>query len=195
MNKFLLAVIIGVSALCGQDGTSVSVSEGPPYVAYTSLFFYDATPNLQYICKARSQQPTFSWTRSLNTLTSIADSANTGTVTTSTAHGLSVGNKVTVSGATVDTDLNGTYVIQTVGSTTTFTITTASVTDATYTEATLAVSTTAARTTAPQWDIVRFTYDGTPLMTNMQHAGGKSATNSICGNRAVTTGSTKVEYQ
>lgn len=194
----IAALVIGiVSVLGAQDGTAVSPSVGPPYVAYTKLFFYDATPNVEYICTARSQQPTFAWTRALSTLTSIVDSSTTSTVTTSTAHGLSAGAKVTIAGVTTSggTALNTTFVIQTVGATTTFTITTSGVTDATYTDSTMTLSTTAPRTTAASWDIVKFVYDGTPLLTNMLHAGGKSATNSICGNRAVSTGSTRIEYQ
>lgn len=197
MKKLVALVIILASVLAAQDGTPTSPSQGPPYVAYTKLYFYDATPNIEYICAARSQQPTFSWTRALSTLTSIVDSSNTSTVTTSTAHGLSAGAKVTIAGVTTvgGTALNTTFVIQTVGATTTFTITTSGVTDATYTDSGMTLSTTAPRTTAPVWDIVKFVYDATPLLTNMLHAGGKSATNSICANRAVSTGATRIEYQ
>lgn len=198
MKRILSLVILAASAILAQDGTAVSPSQGPPYVAYSSLYFYDGSGNVIYICQARSQQPNFSWTRAATTLTSIVVSSNTGTVTTSTNHGLAVGNKVTVSGATVDTDLNGTYFIQTVGSATTFTITTANVGNATYNESTLALATTAPRSTANIWDIRKFIYDGSGLLTNFQHA--KGATNagsnaSICDNRATTTGANTIIYQ
>lgn len=73
------------------------------------------------------------------TVTSIVDLVNTATVTTTSPHGLVTGDIVKISGATVDTDLNGNYSV-TVSSTTVFTVTSASVSDATYTEATLRVT-------------------------------------------------------
>ncbi len=144
--------------------------------------------------KAAAKQPSFSWYRASATLTSIVVLTNAGTVTTSTAHGLAVGNLVTISGATVDTDLNGTYYIQTVGSTTTFTITTASVANATYTESTLEVATMAPRSSAAQWDIFKYTTSGSNI-TVIQKAFARSGLSSICDNKAVTTGSTKITYE
>lgn len=73
------------------------------------------------------------------TVTSIVDSSTTATVTTPTPHGLITGDIVKISGATVDTDLNGNYSV-TVTTTTVFTVTSANVTDATYTESTLRVT-------------------------------------------------------
>ncbi|NQV21608.1 MAG: hypothetical protein HQ511_09350, partial [Rhodospirillales bacterium] len=60
-----------------------------------------------------------------------------GTATTLAVHNLVIGNPVVVSGATVDTDLNGGYTVATVPTSKTFTFTTASVADAAYVEATL----------------------------------------------------------
>jgi hypothetical protein len=67
-------------------------------------------------------------------LVSIVNSGTSATVTTSTAHGLSSGNRVSISGAIGDFDLNGTYFIKAspAPTTTTFTITTAGVTDGSY---------------------------------------------------------------
>ena len=57
------------------------------------------------------------------TISSITISGNTATVTTASAHGLVLGaNSVTITGA-VPTGYNGTFQLQTVGSTTTFTYT------------------------------------------------------------------------
>ncbi len=193
-----MAVILFSFRGAAQDGTSVSPSQGPPYVAYTSLYFYDGSGRIEYICQAKSAQDNFQWKRSDSTLTSIVVLTNTGTVTTSTANGLAVGNRVTVSGATVDTDLNGTYFIQAITSSTVFTITTASVANATYTESTLKVETTAPRSTAPVWDIKKYIYNGSGLVTNLQHANGASNAGknaSICDDRATSTGSTKIIYQ
>lgn len=85
------------------------------------------------------------WTVADTELTSIVV-ASTGiaTATTVFAHGLSVGDVVRVSGATVDTDLNSasgsSYTILSVATSTTFTFLTTSVTAATYNESTLIVS-------------------------------------------------------
>jgi hypothetical protein len=83
------------------------------------------------------REPPLTVTKAAATLTSISVAANVGTVTWP-AHGLEAGCSVTISGATVDTDLNGTYAIVTAPTADTFTIATAAVADATYTEATLA---------------------------------------------------------
>ena len=119
-----------------QLGTRVTVDPFPAPMEPTKKFIYSGN-TLTYICFTTPFGPwnnnfisaTNSWTISGSTLTSIVDSSNTATVTTVSAHGLQPGNPVTVSGVTGDSDLNGSYVIQTVPSTTTFTITTANVTD------------------------------------------------------------------
>lgn len=190
-----MRLIIGLllaSVVWGQ-GAAVNQSQANPPDAFTTLLFYDGSNNITYTCKAASQQPSFAWTRALSTLTSIVDAANTSTVTTSTAHGLAVGNLATISGATIATALNGTYFTQTVGSTTTFTVTTSGVADATYTEATLSAATTAPRSSAPQWDIFKFITTSSNI-SSIQKAGGKSGRNSICDDKSVTTGSTKITY-
>lgn len=164
-----LAIFIGLTPSASSqappsDGQVVRVSRGPLNIKYTQLFDYDGSSNLIYRGTAASNQPKFSWTTALTTLTSIVDSSNTSTVTTSTAHGLAVNNEVTIVGVTTDTDLNGVYRIQTVGSATTFTITTASVSDATYNASGIELSTTAPRSTAAIWTIEAFTYTGTNLI-------------------------------
>lgn len=77
------------------------------------------------------------------TLTSIVNSGTTATITFHSTHygtvELQAGDTITISGATVDTDLNGTYTVNSKTSTT-VTVTTASVTNATYTESTLTVT-------------------------------------------------------
>jgi len=71
-------------------------------------------------------------------VTSITDAANTATVVTPENHGLVTGDIIKVTGATVDTDLNGFYAV-TVTGVKGFTFTSANVTDAAYTEATLRI--------------------------------------------------------
>lgn len=130
------------------------------------LFFYDGSNNLRYVCTAdQDQDPTSSVKRSDSTLTSIVVLTNVGTATTSTAHGLYVGARVTITGATVDADLNGTFTLLTVPSTTTYTFATVAVADATYNEATLVVTTRYPLTTNPLWAIQVFTYDASNNLT------------------------------
>jgi hypothetical protein len=178
----------------GQEGSTTNPTEGPPHAGWTQLLFYPGGTNLEYVCQARTPQPAFAWTRSASTLTSITDAANTSTIVTSTAHGLQVGNAVSIIGATGDADLNGTYYVQGIVSATDFTVTTANVTDAAYTEASLTVQTTAPRSTAPIWSIQKMTYVGANMVLK-QWAGGNPAYKAICDNRAVNTGANKVTYQ
>jgi hypothetical protein len=99
--------------------------------AVLSTVFYD-------VVQMRQPIPSFSFTN--GNLVSIVDAGNTSTVTTTVPHGLVVGSIVTISGATVDTDLNKQYAVIAVPTPVTFQVTTANVTDATYTEPTLTVS-------------------------------------------------------
>lgn len=206
MKKTFLAMMMAGYALAQQGGT-VALSKGNPTDAFTILYYYDGSNNLQYICKTpafrTAQSYTWGVTAALNqgTLTSIVVLTNVGTVTTSADHGLAVGNLVVVSGSTTAA-LNGTYVIQTVPTSTTFTITTSGVANATYNNAAMTMTTTAPRTTATGWSIEKFTYDASSNLVADQMAtrvaSGQIATNAysfICGNRAVTTGATAIAFQ
>lgn len=203
--RLTLALALLAIVAPAQNRATVALSKGTPDTAVTGLFFYDASNNLEYICKAPPNVFSYTWavTPSINqgTLTSIAVATNVGTVTTSAAHGLAIGNLVTVSGSTTAA-LNGSYKVKTVGSATTFTITTVGVSDATYNTAALKVSTTAPRTTASVWSIEKFTYDVSSNLIADQFAtalvSGNSASTAysfICGNRAVTTTALEIAYQ
>jgi hypothetical protein len=72
------------------------------------------------------------WAAALGTLVSVTNSGGVATIATSTAHGLSAGARVTVTGVMSDFDLDGSYNVQTVPSPTTFTIATHNVTDGAY---------------------------------------------------------------
>lgn len=181
MKKLLLC---GLAALCLFGQTEVSVSEFPPLRGTTSLYFYDGSDRIEYICTAGAAQPSASLA-----VSQIVDSANTATVTTSSAHGLTTGNIVVIAGVTGDTDLNGTYKI-TVTSTTAFTFTSASVTDATYNNANITATTSAPRTTAAIWAVKWFQYSATGKVTSEQwavksgNAVSSTAAQHICDNRA-----------
>lgn len=183
--RFIAALVFSVCAAFAQQ--TVAIFGGFPAPDTTTLTFYDGSGNPQYLCKSFSVQSPFVWAVSpigpQGTLTSIVVATNTGTVTTTTAHGLQVGNPVTVSGSTTAA-LNGTYNIQTVGSTTTFTITTSGVADATYNNAAMILTTTAPRSSGNIWKIEKITY-GASGPTIQQFSPGRS----ICDNR------TTVSYQ
>lgn len=179
-----LAIVL-IGSVIAQDGQPVNVSISAPLVGYTNLYYYSGT-DLQYACRAKSQQPAATFGVSASTpyvLTSIVVATNVGTATTVSAHGLAVNDRVVVSGGTVDPDLNTSYKIITVGSTTTFTVTTASVSDGTYNNAALQFTTTAPRDTMPIWSVQKFTVAAT-LITASQWAIGASGASQICANRA-----------
>lgn len=135
MKKLLLSAILIASPLLAQTSPEYTPSIGPPNTPITSLYYRDGSNNVEYICRALSNQLSYTWTSGAVTPVSIVDLVNTGTVTTTDPHGLTTGDKVIISGVTTDADLNGIYTV-TVTSTTAFTITTASVTDGTYTDPT-----------------------------------------------------------
>jgi hypothetical protein len=175
----------------------IQISERPASEATELKFFRDGSNNIEYVCTALATQPVASWTRSAltsfqpnmsagtsaATLTSIAVAANVGTVTTSADHGLAVGHWITVSGATVDTDLNGTYKVASVPTSTTFTIATASVGNATYTDTTLRFTSTAARENALIWAIRKMFYTSTSIDRDVP-AMGNNAMSKSCTARA-----------
>jgi hypothetical protein len=156
-----VAIFAIFAIVCFAQGPVVNQTSGPPPEATQNLFYYDANNNLQYNCRAPQRQSPTTYTRSASSLTSIAVSSNTATMTTAAAHGLYIGAIVTVTGASVVPALNGTYKVLTVPSSTTLTFTTSGVGNATYNEATLVVTTTYPLTTANRWAIQVFTYDAT----------------------------------
>ena len=177
LTRLLLMLVLLAFIIPGQTPLSTRPPSGPPFTVYEELYYRDGSNNIEYVCIAAAVQNTAGPTIFHRTaassraplggtaanLTSIADAANTATATTSAAHGLRVGQRVTVAGATVDTDLNGVYTILTVPTTTTFTFTTASVTDDTYVEATLNLSTRYTRDSQLAWAIQKFFYTGTNI--------------------------------
>jgi hypothetical protein len=191
MKRMLIALAL---CACAFGQTEVRLSDKPAASGTESLFYRDGSNNSEYICVADSPSltSTFAVTASSSNqprtsisvanITNIVDAANTSTVTTSQAHGLRVGGYITIEGATVDTDLNGTYRIETVGSTTTFTITTASVSDATYTDATMKFSTTQPRSNSNVWSVQKFVFT-TTYVDRIYWLKGAPAGNLSCDSR------------
>lgn len=182
--KLLIFLILSAIGLQAQVAPEVNPAIGPPVTPIVQYLFRDGSNNFTYICSALAKQPTYSWLRSTTTLTSIVVSSNTATVTTSTAHGLSVDNRVYVFGATVDTDFNTSagYKIATVGSSTTFTFTTVNVADGTYTEATLGIWTVFPRSNDTVWSISR-NYYTTTYLDSSRWAEGDTSFTKACDSR------------
>jgi hypothetical protein len=181
--KLLIGILIAVAAF-GQSGSPVNQVADPPATAVVKQLFYDGSNNLQYVCWARQFQPSPTYQRrSDSTLTSIVVLTNVGTVTTASAHGLYVGARVTFSGATVDTDLNGTYTIATVPSSTTYTVATSAVANATYTESTLVVSTSQPLLTSTVWGIEVLIYNGSNYLTGAYWANASTSYVLACTSR------------
>lgn len=187
IRLLIYALLFCAVGLAQQE---VTLGNRPPRDPYTTRIFYDASNNPEYICYAQAFPPvTSTYRRSDDTITSITDSSNTSTAVVPN-HGLAPGNLITITGSTTETDLNGEFIVQTVTDANTFTFTTASVTDAAYTTSTIVIVTTAPRDTAPLWVIRKVSYSSNyPIREQW------SRPNSICANRATSTGATKVEYR
>ena len=182
----LLWVLLANSLYAQAGGSPVVVTKTAPS---TVLNFYDGSNNLEYVCRTPYPATRSKFTIADNTLTSIVVSSNTGTVTIP-SHGLAIGNAITVTGTTGDTDLNDTWIVQTVTNANVFTITTANVSNATYNNAGMIVTTNAPRSSAPIWQISKYSYTST-YRTREQN----SRPNQICDNRATSTGATKIAYE
>ncbi len=186
MIKRLLALSLFAASLWGQgQGQAVNQVSGPPPFNGVSLYFYNGSNQVIYICNAPSLIfPATTYYKSSSTLTNIVVLTNVATMNLSATAQFWVGQQFTVAGSAT-TALNGTYKATAVsGSTVTFT--TAGVADATYTDATLTVSTSAPLLNALVWSIQAFSYASTNLATN--YFGGNPSVSVpqglACSNRA-----------
>lgn len=179
--RTLILFLSSVVGLYAQTSPEYTQSIAPPVTPYTYLMFRDASNNIEYVCRALSNQQNFTWTIAAATLVSIADATNVATVTTSTSHGLITGNSVSVYGSSVSA-LNNTFTITGTPTPTTFTFTTAGVSDGTYNNAALGVATTAPRSNASVWSIQKFFYTGT-YIDRFGWAESSTATTKSCDNR------------
>lgn len=137
---------------------SFTPSTGPPNESWTSLNDYDGSGNQTYAGLARSFQPTFTFA------SATISKAAAGSVGY-TAHGMTSGQSVTISGASGDwAALNGTQQIVTVTGVNAFTI---PVNTSGYSGSFDGVVTTnAPRTNATCWSISQNYYSGTSLTRN-----------------------------
>jgi hypothetical protein len=147
--------------------------------SHVQQMFYTGS-SLQYVCDAPINVPATSVSRSAGTLASIVVATNVGTVTTSSAHGLWVGARVTVSGSGTAA-LNASYVVATVPSTTTYTIATSGVPDAAYSTG-LVITTNSPLLTSPVWSVTVMHYTAGTL--DGVYLGGSSASSTAkCSDR------------
>jgi hypothetical protein len=172
----------------GQPVVVVSYPQEIP----TRFLDYNGGTNLTYLCvanplyKGGANPGPYAYSLSVTGggLTSIVVSSNVGTVTTAAANGLMAGQEATVSGSTTS-PLNGNYVVQSITSTTVFTITTSGVSNGTYNNGALTISGTAPLLTAAIWSIQHFIYDGNNNLTGTQCANGAcNQYTNVCANRA-----------
>lgn len=184
MRTIRILVILALFALAAfGQGAAVNQVSGPPPGPIQGLYYYDGSSNLQYICYSPEVAAPTTQKRVDSTLTSIGVATNVGTVTTASAHGLYIGARVTITGATVQTGLNATYVVKTTASATTYTIATVGVADGTYTESTLVVTTTFPLATSPKWAIMVLVYNGSNLLTSNGWAAQSTGYSLACTNR------------
>lgn len=151
-----------------SGGNLVYVGKAPAPTTYTHTFSV-AT------CTAASA----TWPNCTQ-MTNIVDSSNTATATIA-SHGLKVGDRITVAGAS-DADLNGTYVVATVADANTLTFTSANTTDSTYSTG-ITITTRAPRGGAPLWSIQSYKYDGSNNLVGVFTSGA----NAVWDSRTTTT--------
>lgn len=180
MKTLAIMLLSAVALFAQQKGTPVTVTNYPTDQP-SKVLDYDGSGNLIYVGFAAPAGPwngnrvpiTFSWTFAASTLTSIVVATNVGTATTSTAHGLRIGDPVVVTGSAT-TALNATYRVATTPSATTLTFTTSGVGDATYTTG-LVMTTGAPRTTVSIWSILCMNYNTSNLLVDVHWVGGAAA--------------------
>lgn len=179
-------MLIGAVRAHGQT-PNVVISELPPEIPQTTKLYYDGSNRVEYICRASGWRNQIQWSISGGTLINVVVSAGVTTVTTSSAHGITAGSEITISGSST-TSLNTTFTVTTVGSSTTMALN-KSMPDGTYAEQGLRVTATQPRTSAAIWTIQKFIYSGSNLVSRLSSKPGQ-----ICDNRAVT-GTSQIAYQ
>jgi hypothetical protein len=195
MRLLRLALLLPLM-LAAQQATDFP-SDGPPRFSWEAKLTPSATVP-DYYCIARGQNGTtiFSVNTAASTpaqpdgtlvhLTNIVVSGGAGSAvaTTTQAHGLDVGHRITVA-YSATTNLNGNFTIASVPSSTTFQFVTNPIAaNGTYTDVLLQIRTTAPRTTMPVWAIQKFFYGTPPAMARIMWAWGETTMNKVCANAA-----------
>lgn len=155
----------------------VNQSDGPPPRAWTKVYAYDASGNLEYEGWAESTQDWTEWNVASARLTSIVDVGTTSTATFGAAHGLEVEHEIEVKNASASA-LNGTFKVATVPLTTTITFTTSGVADATYNNNPLMIRSRAPRKNDAIWVIKKYFYT-TGNLVGIKWAKGQAQTPNL----------------
>ncbi len=182
--KTIAAALLGAFALFGQQGSSVNQVQGPTNNNGVSLYYYNGSNQITYICWAPSNvTPTTYTIGATPGFTQIVVAANVGTITFSTTAYLWVGQSITVAGFAT-TALNGTYIVTAVSGSTA-TITTSGVSNATYNDSGATITTSGPVLNAAVWNVQVFTYSGGYLATSYYAGGGTAPSQGkLCSARA-----------
>jgi len=189
MLKTLFGFLSVVVLLYSQDGTAVSLSQGPPYVPYTTLQFFDGSARLEYLCIAR---PTMGSPSKL-TISGIT-AANPG-VFTYANHGIELGQapKASISGgASTWAIVNGLWIIDPIDANTFYirdptTGTRLNTSSGSGGIGTIILTIDSARTTAYVWSIRKFVYVSATQTNSFWARGSGGMSGNRCSDRAATT--------
>lgn len=172
MKTLLILALLAFPAF----GQNCQVGSSTPGVACTSLFTYDGSDNLLYMCKARAIQPRAA-------VMSVSAASNASPVSlTSAGHGFSTQflPLVTISGGTGNwAAINGTWTATITGANT-LTIPVDSTAFGAL-AGTIVLTTYAPLTTQSVWSVMKFVYSGTNMTGSFTIAGSTGERNTCSG--------------
>ncbi len=191
MKRLFGLALVCACALLGQDAPNMTLSQGPPRVAYQLIYGYSGS-NLTYKCAAPSIDSTGKRSRTVVAIASVS-TANPAVVTVTAGHGFDTNSRpvVTISGATNGgagddwTIINGTWTA-TVINTTTFSIPVDTSTLSTL-SGTIVFRTTAPRNNVAEWSVWIYKYDGSSNLIWGGWLGGTPAAVNKCSDAGSTT--------
>ena len=187
----LLLLILSFSPAFGQS-TQVNLYGGLPTTSTTKLLFYDGAGNIQYLCVANSVQAATTFP------IASATTASEAVFTVTAGHKIyysatgSMSPQATITGATGTwAPVNGRWILVPQSDTTFKLYSLAGVVLDSSGFTTGGVSASTASTTAPRidqpvWGMMRFLYDATPNLTQVQ-AAWNGGMRSVCADRAAAT--------
>jgi hypothetical protein len=185
MRMRTLIIFLAMSfGLFAQTSPEVTPSLAPSNTPYTYVAFkMSGIDNIEYICRALSKQPSFSWLKDEGSLVDIVVSGGVATVNFSSPHGLSVENAIRVFGSSTPS-LNGQYkVISLAGNSVSFPTLAP---DAVYTESGLGAATEAPRLNANIWSVQKFfyiRYGVSSILSRISWADGSTSSGKSCEDR------------
>lgn len=187
LKRISVAVLCLTAAavLSAQEGSTVSVSAGPPPNGWQVVYVYTGG-NLDYRCFAKSFVAT--GTRAVTSVTISAGSNANPVSLTSTAHGFDSNSRplVIITGGTGNwTAINGTW-IATVTGANTFTIPVNSTSFGAF-AGSVRFTTTAPRIGQAEWAVQKFAYDVDNNLVGQYWLNGSTGVQAKCTDGALTT--------